>query len=320
LTHDDQLQWEAREGRLAGIAAIASALIGLGGLIYGNATLSSESPNDDVDGAFVVHKHHGELITTAVLEAISILLLIAVLRYLYRATRYRRKELPTQAMPLVIVGAIGYAICLVGQQIAVIHAEDKVVRTLQAHPLLPKAANDLAKHAITHGSVATWSFVQLAIGLLLGGGVGLIALNARRGGLLSNFMGILGVIVGVLLVLPFFGRPPIVGYFWLIALGVLFLDRWPNGRGPAWETGEADPWPTAAEVRAQQEEARGDASDGGGRADRAAMRRLEQRARRGQVEEPEADEVEEDFVEEDDGAPAGTPHPRSKKRKRKRRR
>ncbi|MEJ7715557.1 MAG: hypothetical protein WKF40_07580 [Thermoleophilaceae bacterium] len=30
---------------------------------------------------------------------------------------------------------------------------------------------------------------------------------------------------------------------------MLFLDRWPNGRGPAWSAVEAIPWPTAAEIR-----------------------------------------------------------------------
>jgi hypothetical protein len=34
-----------------------------------------------------------------------------------------------------------------------------------------------------------------------------------------------------------------VQIFWLGAMGVLFMNRWPGGRGPAWETGEAEPWP-----------------------------------------------------------------------------
>jgi hypothetical protein len=36
---------------------------------------------------------------------------------------------------------------------------------------------------------------------------------------------------------------PVVQIFWLGAMGVLFMNRWPGGRGPAWETGEAEPWP-----------------------------------------------------------------------------
>ena len=39
--------------------------------------------------------------------------------------------------------------------------------------------------------------------------------------------------------------------FWLGALGLLFIGRWAGGRGPAWETGTAEPWPSAAERRGE---------------------------------------------------------------------
>src|SRR5207302_1170656 len=120
------------------------------------------------------------------------------------------------------------------------------------------------------------------VGLVLAIGVVLVAQGARRAGLLSNFLGILGIIVGALLFVPLFGRPPVIAYFWTIALGFLFIDRWPGGRGPAWESGEATPWPTAAEMREQQKAAGGgDGRDGGnGRpSDRGTMRRVEQKAR-----------------------------------------
>jgi hypothetical protein len=70
-------------------------------------------------------------------------------------------------------------------------------------------------------------------------------------GLLSAFMGALGAAAGVLVVLPFAGISPAIQAFWLGALGALFLGRWPAGRGPAWESGEAEPWPTAAQRRAE---------------------------------------------------------------------
>jgi hypothetical protein len=71
-----------------------------------------------------------------------------------------------------------------------------------------------------------------------------------RSGLLSRFMGVLGIIVGVLLVLPLVpGGQVFIQAFWVFALGLLFVGRWPGGRGPAWETVEAIPWPSAAQVR-----------------------------------------------------------------------
>ena len=41
----------------------------------------------------------------------------------------------------------------------------------------------------------------------------------------------------------------IIQAFWLGAVGLLILGRWPGGRGEAWETGEAVPWPTTAQRR-----------------------------------------------------------------------
>ena len=317
MAPEAQLEWESRAGRAAGAAAILSAAAGLGGFIYANASLSSERANDSVDGAFAVHRHHGDLILSAVAQAVGVVLFAVAIAYLYRATRYRRPELRPQSLPLLVVGSIGYAAALIGVQFAVIHAEDGVVKQLVAHPLKPKDAVDLADHSLTKGAPATWTLVLLGMGLLLGAGVALISQAARRTGLLSNFMGVLGIIVGVLLFIPIFGRPPIIEYFWVVALGFLFLGRWPQGRGPAWETGEAVPWPTAAELREQREAESGGGGDGR-RADRATMRRLEKSARRAEAEEPdESDDVAADDTEAE---PAGAAHPRSKKRKRKRRR
>jgi hypothetical protein len=109
-----------------------------------------------------------------------------------------------------------------------------------------------------------------------------------RAGLLSRFMGILGIFVGVLLVIPL--GVQILQLFWFAALGLLFLDRWPGGRGPAWQTAEAIPWPGAAEQREEIE-----------------RRRAE---REGIVEAPPETEPE---VE------AGDPRPTSRKRRKKKR-
>jgi hypothetical protein len=138
---------------------------------------------------------------------------------------------------------------------------------------------------------------------LLGGGLGfagtisialafvLISLNAMRAGLLSRFVGILGVLVGALMVLPLLpGGSSVIEVFWLGAVGMLALNRWPGGRGPAWETGGTDPWPSAAERRGLLPPP----------ADEANAPEVEP--------EPEPEEQ------------AERQHPRSKKRKRKKRR
>ncbi len=58
-----------------------------------------------------------------------------------------------------------------------------------------------------------------------------------RVGLLTRFMGVLGIITGVLQILPFGGPLPVVQCFWMLMLSILFLGRWPSGNPPAWRTG-----------------------------------------------------------------------------------
>ena len=62
------------------------------------------------------------------------------------------------------------------------------------------------------GAVGQGASFALAFGFVL------ISLNAMRVGLLTRFMGILGVIVGVLLAIPQLAPTPIVLWFWLGAL------------------------------------------------------------------------------------------------------
>jgi hypothetical protein len=113
-----------------------------------------------------------------------------------------------------------------------------------------------------------------------------------RVGLLTRFMGVLGIICGALIVLPILSPLPIVQTFWLGAMALLLLGRWPNGVPPAWVTGEAQPWPSQQQAR----EARGS-------------------RRRGSAPEPEP----EPDPQPDTRSGDGRPHPSSRKKKRKRR-
>ena len=106
MAPDAQVEWEARAGRPAGAAAIASAVAGMGGLVYGNATLASAA-GDDTDTAFLVHHHVGALVVTAVLEAVSVLLLAGALTYLFRAAKHRDEKLQSFAFRFRYLNSFG---------------------------------------------------------------------------------------------------------------------------------------------------------------------------------------------------------------------
>ena len=116
-----------------------------------------------------------------------------------------------------------------------------------------------------------------------------------RAGLLTRFLGILGVVSGVVSVFPQLMPVPIVQAFWLVALGLMLLGIGRAQLPPAWRTGKAEPWPSAKEG--------------------AARRREAEERRQGIVR----DEPEPEPEPKAPRAPAARPHPSSKKRKRKRR-
>jgi hypothetical protein len=93
--------------------------------------------------------------------------------------------------------------------------------------------------------------------LLLAAGFVFTALNAMRVGLLTKFMGYLGIFTGVLVLIPLGSPVPIVQGFWLIALAYLFSGRWPTGLPPSWESGIAEPWPSSFEKQQQRTAGRG---------------------------------------------------------------
>jgi hypothetical protein len=79
----------------------------------------------------------------------------------------------------------------------------------------------------------------------------LMSLNALQNGLLTKFLGYLGVFAGFLIAFPIF-QIPIVQAYWLAAVAYLLSGRWPSGVPPAWSTGKTEPWPSAADARARR--------------------------------------------------------------------
>jgi hypothetical protein len=72
-----------------------------------------------------------------------------------------------------------------------------------------------------------------------------------RTGLLTRFWGSLGMALGVAALLLRVEFTMI----WFIYFGFLLLGRLPGGRPPAWDAGEAVPWPTPGEKAAESLEA-----------------------------------------------------------------
>jgi hypothetical protein len=273
-----QLDWEARAGRPAATAAFGAALLPLVGTVI-TATSIGDTGGEASEFLAAVDDATAGVLAGAVVAALGTLLLPVALGYLYRATRARRPEAPSFAAPLLLAASVGLAVILVLQQLFTLDvASDFVAGADQSEA----AADD----RLDGSAVSTTTFVDAGLRVALGAAIILVALNAMRAGLLGRFMGIIGIGVGVFYAIPILVPPTLIQLFWGVALGILFLGRWPGGeRGPAWSRVEAVPWPTAAErLQAQRdahvEEAQDATRGEGGPTESAPAPRPESRKRR----------------------------------------
>lgn len=239
------------------------------------------------------HDHIAAIVIGAILLGLASLAASGALTFLAYATRARAERFPRIALYLPFVGG---ALVLVGSVITAVGSLVYVGNLLDTNRTVD-ALQDLGQSPVL---VAGQIIVQFG-GLALAGAYVLVALNAMRVGLLTRAMGVVGLVVGLLVVLPVALLSQLLQPLWLFALCWLLLGRWPGGEPPAWRTGRAEPWPSNAQLREQRDAAR--------------AKQAKQRGGGGDVAAPEPAPAATAVAER----PAGKPHPSSKKRKRKRR-
>lgn len=243
MNREEQLQWEARWGRPAGIAAIvAGAMLLVSAMLFFPEDREGIERNPDL--LLSIDEQSGSYMASAVLSALAGLLLVGVFLNLFRATLARGGGVPSWFLYLVIGAPLLYAVSTVA---GAFEAIDLAEEFAGGEPIRGEAGDDRARDLGGTSAVlvalATAGTVGVAFLFVM------LPLRARRVGLLTPFMGILGVIAGALVVFQLTGISSVIQAFWLGALGALFLGIWPGGRGPAWETGKSEPWPSAAQRR-----------------------------------------------------------------------
>jgi hypothetical protein len=324
-TADETLADEQRRRVQAGVAAIAAGVLTIGGgivaaVVYSDLPsvplagalrerLSPVAPAESLKAKQVLFYHDNalKLIAVSLVLALAAAAIGLALSHLYRSTKARRPELPKAAVIAAVAGAVCVAVAGIAQAVGVSIEADSFASS--AHQTSQAARDALSSPAV----IASLFLRQVGV-FALGLAFVLLSLNAMRVGLLTRFMGVLGIIVGVLFIVPLGSSLPIVQAFWLIALGALFLGYWPPGRPVAWASGEAQPWPTQQEIREAKLAQRGERPGGGDGASRSRNGRETTdpvpRLRKERTEVPETPAPE---------VAAKAPHPSSKKKKRKRR-
>jgi hypothetical protein len=228
-------------------------IAGVGGVcLFAAAALQATGPQAKVSELTVqllVTNKRGSLeVIGTVINGLGLLGLAATLAFLFTAARARKPGMSQYIGYTAIAGGVLAAVGGIAYGIAITSkAHDFVTHGAQTYPQ--------AKALLSGGALAALQYAGLVGSLLLAIAFVLIALNAMRVGLLTKFMGYLGMIAaGASLLLIGSAPALLIEVFWLLATGYLLSGRWPNGEPAAWRTGKAEPWPTAAEVREQRQQ------------------------------------------------------------------
>ena len=184
---------------------------------------------------------------STVLSVLGAVAALLALSYLFRAARARNPQIG-RAVGWSVAAAL--ALYPLGRGVREIATwiEYSQFADAAAAERTPGGQRDIGAEGILPGAALLEILGAFAFALSFV----LVAMNAMRVGLLTRFMGILGVIVGALAVFQL-DAPQVVRGIWLLFLGLLLFGRYPGGTPPAWETGRAEPWPSQQELRERRD-------------------------------------------------------------------
>jgi hypothetical protein len=205
---------------------------------FGAVTATTLTP-DAVDSE-TLHDftdNRDDLLLGTILQAAGLLLLAAPLFYLFKAAEARSEQMRGGLIGVTVAGPLFLAASSV---VAFLALDSVASEFAQQGGGLGQPSGEYVDDLLEDESAT-----GIAQGLGFAGTFGLViaivyvSLHAMRVGLLTRFWGTLGMALGVSIL--FLGILGLIIYFF--AMGLLIADRWPRGRPPAWEAGEAVPWP-----------------------------------------------------------------------------
>jgi hypothetical protein len=217
------------------------------GAIQGIAPALNGQPNPAVSPRAAevrYYDHHAfALIVGALLSAVAVLILVVLLRFILEATRFRRPQTAAIIGPLILVGGIG---------LALLSVVGEIVQAVNSHNFV--AGHDFTTHAVEQALTKNTAYEILGYvtpltALALVGGMVALMVSSVRAGLQQRWMGIVGGVGALMLLVPS-EILSVIPAFWMVGTAIMLMGR--SAVPPAWAAGEARPWPSPAQVRAER--------------------------------------------------------------------
>lgn len=248
----EQIAYESR------VRPRQALIAGAGGLaLFGAAVMQASGPQPKVSELTIelitYSKRGGLTVGGAVLDGVGLLLLAATLVFLLSVVRARR---PATSRGIEISAVVGGILAAAGSIAYGIEISTKAHQFVTHGEQTYMQANSL----VSGGALPALQYAGLLGTLLMAVAFVLVSLTAMRVGILTRFLGYLGIVAAAASILLIQSLPAeAIEIFWLLAIGYLLAGRWPSGDPPSWRTGEAEPWPTSAQLREQRQRADGGA-------------------------------------------------------------
>lgn len=240
----------ARPAALAAFAAVALYVLSV--IVEQSSGLKTGGSESEQLLSF--HDDSGTLLLATVVRSVAFLLFALPLFHLYRAAKLRSERVRPEMVGFAFFGPVLLAVQGVLSWLATRSVAndfvDRMAGSDRPAALAERLVDDSSFHEVA-SYLAIPAVIALAVGMLY------ISLHAMRTGLLTRFAGSLGMALGVamILILPV---ALLLTMVWLVFLGLTFIGKVPGGQPPAWEAGEAIPWPTPGEKAAKELEGSGD--------------------------------------------------------------
>lgn len=180
------------------------------------------------------------------LTAVGTLMMLIPVGLLFKATRARKDDMRQLGGTMLVIGVSASAVGVLGYTIAV---------GMDAREFTGSSAA-AARDVLTGGTATGMQIVGLVGRFALALALIIIPLNAMRTGLITRFVGVLGIIVGASVIIPVpVDQINLLRSSWLILLGLTLLGKMPGSYPdpPAWNRGEMIPWPSQQELRERKE-------------------------------------------------------------------
>jgi len=238
------LEREKRGQRFAGVSAVTAAPLYIVSVAL-DQTGSVPIAGLDTERYRAIHDASTQLLASTALRSLAFLALVPSLLYLFRAAQARSERVNGAMVGFVFIGPVLLAVQGIVTWIA---------QTQVASDFVSQAGPSGDVYTLLDDLINDSSIFDVASNLLFPALLGLIVvmvyvpLQAMRAGLLSRFFATLGMALGVssLFIVPALSLLALM--IWFGWLGFTILDKVPKGRPPAWDAGEAIPWPKPGEA------------------------------------------------------------------------